>query len=70
MSNYQFEETSGTWIDACSDGHGVWLDAGELELLRRFHHGPEDAGEAVIEVEEMDPYRAAFLRSLSKSVEL
>lgn len=31
MNNYEFQ---GLWLDACQDGHGVWLDPGELELLR------------------------------------
>lgn len=32
MNNYQFQ---GLWLDACHHGHGVWLDPGELELLRK-----------------------------------
>lgn len=36
MDNYQFEYQSGIWIDACPDGHGVWLDGGELELIRGY----------------------------------
>lgn len=32
MENYQFQG-SGIWIDACPEGHGVWLDRGELRLL-------------------------------------
>lgn len=33
MENERFEET-GIWIDACPQGHGIWLDRGELRLLR------------------------------------
>ena len=32
MNNYKFEDT-GVWIDACPEGHGIWLDSGELKLL-------------------------------------
>lgn len=32
MDNFKFEET-GIWIDSCPDGHGIWLDEGELKLL-------------------------------------
>lgn len=34
MDNYPFGYESGIWIDACPKGHGIWLDAGELPLLR------------------------------------
>lgn len=34
MDNYQFNYSSGIWLDSCSQGHGVWLDSGELGLLR------------------------------------
>ncbi len=33
-SNYQ--TNSGIIVNACPDGHGVWLDAGELEKLQIF----------------------------------
>lgn len=32
MDNFKFEET-GVWIDSCPEGHGLWLDEGELRLL-------------------------------------
>ena len=32
MQNYEY---GGLWLDACQSGHGVWLDPGELELLRQ-----------------------------------
>ena len=31
MQNYEY---GGLWLDACPSGHGVWLDPGELDLLR------------------------------------
>lgn len=37
MDNYQFAYRSGIWIDACPDKHGVWLDAGELPMIRAYH---------------------------------
>lgn len=49
MDNYQFAYQSGIWIDACPDKHGVWLDAGELPLIRDYHqrtvHSPMTSGE-------------------------
>jgi Zn-finger nucleic acid-binding protein len=32
MENHKFED-SGVWIDTCPEGHGIWLDRGELKLL-------------------------------------
>lgn len=37
MENYQFSYDSGIWIDACPNGHGIWLDPGELEIVRNIH---------------------------------
>ncbi len=37
MDNYEFAYQSGIWVDACPDRHGVWLDAGELEMVRNYH---------------------------------
>ena len=31
MTNFQFR--SQVWLDACPDGHGVWLDRGELGMV-------------------------------------
>lgn len=40
MENFKFEET-GIWVDSCPDGHGIWLDEGELRLLaQRKAKGP------------------------------
>ena len=36
MDNYPFGYQSGIWVDGCSQGHGVWLDAGELSLIRDY----------------------------------
>lgn len=37
MDNYPFGYQSGIWVDGCNHGHGIWLDAGELRLVRDFH---------------------------------
>lgn len=34
MENYQYNYTSGIWIDACPNHHGIWLDPGELDMVR------------------------------------
>lgn len=36
MENYEFDYSSGIWIDACPHRHGIWLDSGEIHLIRRF----------------------------------
>ncbi len=35
MIKKKFQEVSGIMIDICGD-HGIWLDAGEMELIRTF----------------------------------
>jgi Zn-finger nucleic acid-binding protein len=30
MDSYQYDLSSGVWIQACPDGEGVWLDKGEV----------------------------------------
>lgn len=44
MENFKFEET-GVWIDGCSEGHGIWLDNGELRLISQRAKG-KDAAES------------------------
>lgn len=36
MDNYPFGYQSGIWIDGCPDNHGIWLDGGELSLIRDY----------------------------------
>lgn len=36
MMNIQFDSSSGIWLDHCIDEHGVWLDAGEINLVREY----------------------------------
>lgn len=45
MDNDAFED-SGVWIDVCPEGHGIWLDRGELKLLRqrRLHPPSQPTG--------------------------
>jgi Zn-finger nucleic acid-binding protein len=42
MQNDRFED-SGVWIDSCPEGHGIWLDSGELKLLREWRMHPRPA---------------------------
>jgi len=37
MENMEFRYTSGIWVDYCPDGHGVWLDSGEMGLIKEHH---------------------------------
>lgn len=54
MENFQFEET-GIWIDGCPDGHGIWLDNGELRLLaaRTNSVRSEDSGTVLDAVSDL-----------------
>lgn len=36
MDNYPFGYQSGIWIDACPSSHGLWLDSGELHMVRSY----------------------------------
>lgn len=36
MENVQFQSISGIWIDICPAGHGVWLDCGEIKLIKKY----------------------------------
>ena len=49
MNNYKFEET-GIWIDGCPEGHGIWLDQGELRLLaaRTQSSGEQDSDNGTV----------------------
>lgn len=63
MENYAFGYQSGIWVDGCSDGHGIWLDPGELVLIRAYQErqrGPMSA-------EERAKMAAAFLDGASTS---
>lgn len=49
MENHKFED-SGVWIDSCAEGHGIWLDRGELKLLReRRNYQPSSEGTSDID---------------------
>lgn len=37
MEQREYARVSQVLIDACPDGHGVWLDRGELEALEVFY---------------------------------
>ncbi len=36
MDNTQFQYSSGIWIDCCPVGHGIWIDGGELYILKNY----------------------------------
>ena len=36
MENVEFQYTSGIWVDYCPNGQGIWLDSGELRLIKEF----------------------------------
>lgn len=36
LSRHEYGFASQIMVDACSEGHGLWLDQGELERLERF----------------------------------
>ena len=37
MDNMQFQYNSNIWVDYCNKGHGVWLDRGELKLVKAYY---------------------------------
>ena len=48
MDNYPFGYQSGIWVDGCPVGHGVWLDSGELRMIRDYQRrqkGPLSAAD-------------------------
>ncbi len=53
MENHKFEQ-SGVWIDSCSEGHGVWLDKGELQLLARRRRSGAQAAVGVSQEQEFE----------------
>lgn len=36
MMRYRWNMTSTVILDECPDGHGIWIDAGEIMQMRRF----------------------------------
>jgi len=36
LITYNYDFKSGIWLDACPKGHGIWLDKGELLLLKMY----------------------------------
>ena len=52
MLSYQYDLSSGIWIQACQDGDGVWLDQGEVlkihqHLLAEAKSFPEEKLQAL-----------------------
>lgn len=44
MDRYQYDVSSGVWVNGCSAGCGVWLEKGELF---KIHHHLQNAMEAL-----------------------
>jgi Zn-finger nucleic acid-binding protein len=52
MMNIQFDSSSGVWIDHCCFNHGIWLDAGEINLILQYRkllkeHGGKIPGQII-----------------------
>jgi len=45
MNRFTYAATSGVVIDRCPQGHGVWLDNGELEKIQIYIEKSEELGE-------------------------
>jgi Zn-finger nucleic acid-binding protein len=63
MENYPFGYQSGIWVDGCPDGHGVWLDAGELRLIRSY----QERQRGPLSADDKARMAAAFLDGASTS---
>lgn len=74
MDNYEFAYQSGIWVDACPRRHGVWLDAGELLMVRDYHRrtvgreatGEEKARMAMAFLDGAVASRSAHLKTLQE----
>ncbi|HPZ09682.1 MAG TPA: zf-TFIIB domain-containing protein [Candidatus Eremiobacteraeota bacterium] len=44
MMNIQFDSSSGIWLDHCPANHGIWLDAGEINLVLQYRKLLEEHG--------------------------
>jgi len=47
MDNTQFQYSSGIWIDYCPVSHGIWLDGGELYILKNYGTSQKNLHEKV-----------------------
>jgi len=63
MRNYDFR--NGVYLDSCPNGHGIWLDRGELEIVHRIRQA---AGE--LTREERQAMASAFAASTDKMIEI
>lgn len=52
-------EHEGVPIDQCPDGHGVWLDSGELRLIVESERAPRPAAEREAAIEGREPSTGA-----------
>lgn len=50
MDRYQYDLSSGIWVQACPDGEGVWLERGEvIKIHRHLVEGARDWPQAKME---------------------
>jgi Zn-finger nucleic acid-binding protein len=47
MDNMQFQYSSGIWVDYCPGGHGIWMDGGEMKLIRDYTSGTKNFYEKI-----------------------
>ncbi len=52
MMNIQYDSSSGIWLDHCPHNHGIWLDAGEINLVLQYknllkEHGGKIPGQPI-----------------------
>lgn len=64
MDNIQYKYQSGIWVDYCPQGHGIWLDSGEIKLLKDYSSGSASSwpSESGTPEEEPSPYAEDDLR--------
>lgn len=49
MDNMQFQYNSNIWVDYCPKGHGVWLDSGEMRLVKEYYENTSQNKEMTCE---------------------
>ena len=57
MMNIEYDSSSGIWLDHCPHNHGIWLDAGEINLVLQYkkllnEHGGKIPGQVIGMTEE------------------
>lgn len=68
MITYNYDYKSGIWLDACPRGHGIWLDGGEILLLKLYLETGETF-EAKDEAPKLKKVERADRRERQKTLE-